>query len=206
MPCILPGPILQLSSMKTYTLALLGIGASLGVSTIASAQSASKPPKAPKYHLTFAQADADASGSLTVFEFARTKGAGTPLVEIRRRFLPIDVAGAFAPVIDPVTGLPTVDPVTGFPIPGDPIPDGLISLEEWNAYRALEEKPKSDLGRFDLADFDGDGQLSPVEFGYLVSPKSKSGKLNRKFNKLDDNDDGYLSPDEFKKPSDEEDI
>ena len=149
--------------MKNYTLTLLGIGASLGVSAFAAAADAApkppKPPKAPKYHLTFALADADSSGGLTVFEFARTLGPGTPLVEVRRRFLAIDVDGAFEEVIDPVTGDPIV---------GDPIPDGLVSLEELRAYRALEEKPQSDLGRFDLADFDGDDQLSPEEFGYFV--------------------------------------
>lgn len=194
--------------MKTYTRTLLTIGAFLGVSAIACADSGKppKPPKGPKHHLSFAQADADASGKLTVFEFAATRGPGTPLVQIRRRFLPIDVSGAFAVVIDPITSLPAVDPVTGDPVLGDPIPDGLISLDEWNAYRALEEKPKSDLGRFDLADFDGDGKLSPVEFGYLISPKAKAGKTARKFNKLDANDDGYLSRAEFKKPANEKDI
>ena len=190
--------------MKKYTLALLCIGASLGAISVASAQAGSKPPKppkSPKHHLTFAQADVDASGGLTVFEFATTQGAGTPLVEIRRRFLPADVAGAFAVVIDPLTGLPALDPVTGEPVHGDPIPDGEISLDEWNAWSALEEKPKSDLSRFDLADFDGDGQLSPVEFGYLISAKAKPGKKIRKFNKLDTNDDGYVSLLEFKKPA-----
>ncbi len=192
--------------MKNYTLALLSIGASFGASSFAvAADAAPKPPK-PKHHLTFAQADADASGGLTVFEFATTQGSGTPLVEVRRRFLPIDVAGAFEVVIDPVTGLPAVDPITGEPVLGDPIPDGVVSLDEWNAWRALEEKPKSDLGRFDLADFDGDGQLSPFEFGYLVSPKVKAGKSASKFAKLDVDDDGYISRAEFNKPADDEEI
>ncbi len=193
--------------MKNYTLILLSIGASLGVTAIASAESNSKGPKPPKRHrLSFAEADADTSGGLTVFEFATTQGRGTPLVEIRRRFLPIDVSGAFAVVIDHVTGLPAVDAVTGLPVVGAATPDGVVSLTEWNAWRALEEKPKSDLSRFDLADFDGDGQLSPVECGYLVSQKVKAGKTARKFNKLDTNDDGYISAAEFKKPADEEEI
>ncbi len=194
--------------MKNSTLALIIIGASFGASAFAvAADAAPKPPKPPKqHHLTFAQADVDASGSLTIFEFATTQGPGTPLVEIRRRFLPIDVAGAFAEVIDPVTGLPAVDPVTGDPILGDPIPNGLVSADEWNAWKALEEKPKSDLSRFELADFDGDGMLSPVEFGYLVSPKAKSGKTMRKFDKLDEDDDGFISPLEFKKPVDDDDL
>jgi len=46
--------------------------------------------------------------------------------------------------------------------------------------------------------------LSLVEFGYLVSPKVKAGKSTRKFNKLDENDDGYISRAEFKKPKVEE--
>ncbi|MEO5715943.1 MAG: hypothetical protein ABIT37_20860 [Luteolibacter sp.] len=187
--------------MKIYTLTLLIIGASLGAGSVASAaESASKPPKTPKFHLTFEQADVDHNGGLTVFEFATTQGPGTPLVEIRRRFLGIDVSGAFEVIIDPLTGEQALDPITGEPVFGDPIPDGLVTLEELKAYRALEEKPKSDLSRFELADFDGDGQLSPVEFGYLVSARVPVKNVLRKFDKLDTDDDGYLSKKEFKKP------
>ena len=193
--------------MKNHILTLLSIGASLGVTAFATAQDASKspkppkPPKPPKTHqLSFAQADLDKNGGLTVFEFATTQGPGTPLVEIRRRFLPIDVAGAFTVVLDPITNLPAVDPVTGLPIQGDPIPDGLVSLAELQAYQALAEKPKSDLSRFDLADFDGDGVLDPVEFGYLVSQKVKVANTLRKFAKLDLDDSGTLTLAEFIKP------
>mgnify|MGYP000101881681 FL=1 len=186
--------------MKNKAITLLTVGASLGVSAFATAAEAAKPPKGPKFHLTFAQADVDASGGLTVFEFATTQGKGTPLVEIRRRFLGADVAGAFEVVIDPITGVQALDPVTGEPVFGAAIPDGLVSLEEFQAYRALEEKPKSDLPRFDLADFDGDGKLSPVEFGYLVSPSVPFKNVTRKFDKLDTDDSGFLSKDEFRKP------
>ena len=187
--------------MKNYILTVFTIGASLGVTAFATAQDASKPPKPPKTHqLTFDQADLDDNGGLTVFEFATTQGPGTPLVEIRRRFLPIDVAGAFTVVLDPVTKLPAVDPVTGLPVQGDPIPDGLVSLAELQAYQALAEKPKSELSRFDLADFDGDGVLDPVEFGYLVSQKVKVANTLRKFARLDLDDSGTLTPAEFKKP------
>jgi EF hand len=194
--------------MKTSTLTLLSIGASLGVTAFAAAAESGskppKPPKAPKYHLSFALADADSSGGLTVFEFAHTLGSGTPMIEVRRRFLAIDVEGAFEEVIDPVTQLPAVDPVTGEPIVGAAIPDDLVSLEELKAYRALEVKPKSDLGRFDLADISGDGQLDLDEFGYLVSPKVKLKNTVRKFNKRDTSDDGFISREEFKKPEAEE--
>ncbi len=166
-----------------------------------AAEAGSKPKT---HHLTFAQADVDASGDLTIFEFATTRGPGTPFVEIRRRFLPIDVSGAFAENIDPNTGLPAVDPITGELIPGDPKPDKVISQEEWDAYRALEEKPKSDLSRFKLADFNDDGELSLEEFGYLVSPKVKSAKTLRKFEKRDVDDSGFISPLELKKSEEEE--
>lgn len=172
--------------MKNRILTLFTIAAAVAASPMATAQDAAKGPK----KLTFAQADADSSGGLTVFEFAKTQGDGTPLVEIRRRFLPIDVSGAFVVVVDPVTGETSQ---------GAAIPDGVVSLEEWQAYRALDEKVKSDLSRFALADFDGDGLLSPVEFRYLVSPKSKASNMLKKFNKLDLSDDGFLSKSEFKK-------
>jgi hypothetical protein len=195
--------------MKPYTLTLLSIGAFLGVSAFAAADIAPKlkepkEPKKPKYHRTFAEADVDANGGLDVFEFATTKGPGTPLVQIRKQFLLIDVEGAFEEVLDPETGEPLLDSVTGEPVQGDPIPDGLVSLEELKAYRALEEKPVSTVSRFDLADFDGDGQLSAVELGYLVSPKVKARNTLRKFNRLDTNDDLFISREEFKKPKEEE--
>lgn len=199
--------------MKIKLRTLITVGASLGVSAFATvAEAASKAPKAPKppkaYNLTFAQADVDVSGSLTVWEFATTQGKGTPLAEVRKRFLLIDTAGAFEPVIDPVTGLPAVDPVTGLPpvdpVTGSPvvgaaIPDGLVTLEELNAYKALKVKPKSTLSRFELADFDGDDLLSPVELGYLVSPSAAPKSVVKRFDKLDINDDLFLTLAEFNK-------
>jgi hypothetical protein len=172
--------------MKNHTLALLTLAAAIGMTSVASAESG-KPHKGHK-KLTFVQADADADGFLTIFEFAKTQGKGTPMVEIRRRFLPIDTEGT--PIVDAPEGTEG--------------PDGLVSLAEWDAYRSLEEKPKSELPRFQLADFDNDGLLSPVEFGYLVSPSVKPAKILRKFDKRDANDDGFLSPTEFKKDETEE--
>lgn len=189
--------------MKPYTLTLLSIGAFLGVSAFAAADIAPKPkePKKPKHHLSFVEADVDGNGGLDVFEFATTKGPGTPLVQIRKRFLLIDV---YEMAVDPDTGEVLVDPVTGEPIQGDAIPDGFVTRAELNAYRALEEKPESTVSRFDLADFDGDGQLTAVELGYLVSPKVKTRNTLRKFNRLDTNDDGFVSRAEFKKPKKDE--
>lgn len=181
--------------MKAYTLTSLVVAGALGSSLIASA--APQGPKGPKdqkprtHHLTFAQADADVSGDLTVFEFAKTLGPGMPMVQVRKQFLLIDTSGAFEEL---------VDPVTGEPVQGDPLPDGLVTLDEIKAFRALEEKPKSELTKFELADFSGDGFLDLVEYGYLVSPKVPSRNTERKFVKLDLDEDDLISPAEFRKP------
>jgi hypothetical protein len=184
-------------------LSILSISAVLGLTLgAATAKTTKNPPKVKgsKTQLAFAKADADADGSLSVFEFAKTQGPGTPMVEVRSRFLAIDVSGAFEEVIDPATGLPAVDPVTGLPVVGAAIPDGWVTLAEWEAYLALEDKPKSTLSRFELADFDGDGQLTPIEFGYLVSPRVPWRNTIRLFDKLDTIiDDDMLSPEECTK-------
>jgi hypothetical protein len=184
--------------MKTNTLTTLLAGAVLAAFT-GAAQAAPKKikaPKVPKHHVAFAKADTNNDGLLNVFEFAKTQGSGTPLVEVRRRFLPIDVSGAFEVVLDPVTEEPVLDEETGEPILA-PIPDGFVSLAEWDAYVATKKKKKSKLSRFELADFDGDGQLDPEEFSHLVSPKVKFANTLRRFDKLDLDDDGFLSEDEF---------
>jgi len=201
--------------MKIHT--LLGVGAIFGV--IASTENAwakpnSKPPKptkAEKEQAAFEKADANDDGFLDIFEFATTQGPGTPLVEVRARFIPIDTSGAFEPVyeIDPNTGQPVIDPNTGEPVvatdpntgeplKGDPIPDGLISADEWAAYNASGKKLKDHtLSKFELADFDGDGVLTPEEFGYLVSPKVKFSNVVRQFERKDSDDDGVLTEDEY---------
>lgn len=184
--------------MKTKTLTTLLSSSILLIAFAGTVQAApkAKVPKLPKHQLAFAKAD-DGDGFLTIFEFAQTQGRGTPLVEVRRRFLPIDTSGAFEVVLDPVTGEPAVDPVTGEPIVGASIPDGLVSLAEWDAYVAGKKKNKSKLSRFELADFDGDGLLDPIEFGYLVSPMVKMENTIRKFEEFDISDDGFVTEDEL---------
>lgn len=184
--------------MNTNTLALSIASASLALVSFATTAEA-KPDKIKKHHLSFAEADVDASGGLDIFEFATTKGPGVPMVEVRRRFLAIDVSGAFEVVLDPITGEPAVDPITGEPLVGDPIPDGFVTVEELEAYRE-GDKVLPELGRFELADFDGDGVLTSVEFGYLTSPKVPLKNVNRKFKRLDANEDKLLTRGEFKKP------
>lgn len=112
------------------------------------------------------------------------------MVEVRKRFLAIDVSGAFDVVIDPDSGLETQ---------GDPIPDGFVTGEEIKAYRALEMKPKATLTKFELADFDGDGVLDPIEFRYLVSPKVPIKNTDRQFKRLDLDKSLLLTKSEFRK-------
>jgi len=187
--------------MKIKSLTLLISAAVLALGTAAASAKPDKPDKPKKnksHHLSFAKADVNEDGALDIFEFSTTQGPGVPMVEIRRRFLPIDVSGDFEILTDPVTGEPLLDPVTGEPLLGDPIPDGLITPEEIADYLA-GDRGKSELPRFELADFDGDGVLSPVEFGYLKSQKVKLKNITRQFDKQDADGDGFLTKEEFKK-------
>ncbi|MEX1114418.1 MAG: hypothetical protein WEB53_04165 [Akkermansiaceae bacterium] len=112
------------------------------------------------------------------------------MVEVRKRFLAIDVSGDFDVVIDPETQIETQ---------GDPIPVGFVTQEEIKAYRALETKPKSTLTKFELADFDGDGVLDPIEFRHLVSPKVPIKNTDRQFKRLDLDKSLLLTKSEFRK-------
>jgi hypothetical protein len=177
--------------MTTYTLALLTLAVSLGTSVlVTAAPKGPKKPKLPEYDRSFEQADVNLDNALDVFEYARTQGPGTPMVQVRKRFLAIDVSGAFVFTIDPDTLIQTQ---------GDPIPDGLLTKEEIQAYHALETKPVSTLTQFELADFDGDGLLTLTEFRYLVSPQVPLKNISRQFLKLDKSDDDLLTQAEFKK-------
>lgn len=51
-----------------------------------------------------------------------------------------------------------------------------------------------------MADFDGDGVLTPVEFGYLTSSEVPVRNAGRKSDGLDSDGDGVLTLNELKKP------
>jgi Ca2+-binding EF-hand superfamily protein len=118
----------------------------------------------------FNAADGDASGFLTLDEFATTLAGKKPLIEIRARFLKADADD-----------------------------DDLVSAAEWSAYKndALPDDSNGRPRKFDLADLDGSGDLTPDEFAGTFSQGTKPDKVMKKFDKADRNDDGVLTRDEW---------
>lgn len=144
-------------------------------------QQPKKQPRPPKFEVVFAKADADADGALTFAEFTSLQSRGMPLAEVRARFLAVDVSGAGEGQ--------------------EQTPDGLISSDEWTAFHTAKKKPlPPKLTKFQLADFDNDGELTVEEFGYLVSPKVPVEKVQRAFEQKDANDDDVLTADELAPP------
>ncbi len=120
--------------------------------------------------LKFEAADADDSGFLTLAEFAPTRPDNKPFIMTRADFL-----GA------------------------DHDDDSLISLEEWLEHRekGFHGSHGVSLGKFDLADLDGNDGLTPDEFAGVYPPKVKPAVVLKKFAALDDNDDSLLTRDEW---------
>lgn len=126
----------------------------------------------------FNAADLDADGFLTYDEFIPLIPGKRPLIQVRKAFLKAD------------TDL-----------------DLLVSLDEWLAFKddTLPDEPMK-VRKFDLADLDGDGVLTLDEFTTTFPRKTPAKTIARKFNKEDENDDGFISRDEWspgdgKKPS-----
>lgn len=118
----------------------------------------------------FNAADANRDGSLTLDEFATTLAGKKPLIEIRARFLKADSDD-----------------------------NDLVSLDEWTAYKN-DKLPDDSAGRprkFDLADLDADGSLTPDEFAGVYPSKTKVGVVQKKFDKYDRDDSGTLTRDEW---------
>ena len=120
--------------------------------------------------LKFDAADTDVSGFLSLAEFAPTQPDNKPFIMTRAAFL-----GA------------------------DHDDDGLISPGEWLEHRenGFHGSHGVSLGKFDLADLDGSGGLTPDEFAGTYPPKVKAAVVLKKFASLDDSDDGLLTRDEW---------
>lgn len=115
--------------------------------------------------LKFRILDTDDDGQLSFGEFKASRKSKEPLAKLRKRFLNAD------------TGK-----------------DGQVNLEEWITYKndGLPDETGV-LRKFDLADLDGNGELTFEEFSTLFSPKKPQTKIKRKFDKEDENEDGVLS-------------
>ena len=75
---------------------------------------------------------------------------------------------------------------------------GTVSEEEWETYKRGPRAPGGTVNTiFELADFDADGQLTLTEYGYVFPRTAASAKVLAKFERLDDNDDGFLTTAEF---------
>jgi Ca2+-binding EF-hand superfamily protein len=126
-------------------------------------------PAPTKIEELFDEADADADGSLSFDEFTATFNAKISIVGIRRFFVRAD---------------------------GDV--SGTISEEEWEAYkRGPRGQGSATLSVFELADFDANGELTLTEYGYVFPRTAAAAKIQVKFDKLDDDDDGVLTTAEY---------
>lgn len=131
-----------------------------------------------KHTERFNHADLDDDGFLTYDEFIPLIPGKRPLIQVRKRFLIADADN-----------------------------DLLVSLDEWLDFKdesAPDEVVK--FRKFDLADLDGDGVLTLDEFDTTFPRKAPAKTVQRKFNREDENDDGFISRDEWspgtgKKPS-----
>jgi Ca2+-binding EF-hand superfamily protein len=121
-----------------------------------------------KYTARFNEADLDDDGFLSYDEFRSTVRGKKPLIEVRKRFLRVETSG-----------------------------DLLVSLDEWLAMSGDDLEKPFKHSKFDLADLNGDDQLTPEEFATTFPRKTPRKTVLKKFNNEDDNDDGYLTRDEW---------
>lgn len=128
------------------------------------------PGKEKDDTVSFTRADADASGSLTLAEFTTTQDPRKSAISILARFIKADTNA-----------------------------DELLSLDEWLTFKD-DRKPDDSANRpddFTLADTDADGSVTLPEFTGTFPGKSNPKSIARKFDKLDRNDDGFLTRDEW---------
>ena len=118
----------------------------------------------------FKAADADEDGFLTYEEFTTIFRGKKPAIQVRKRFLRADADG-----------------------------DDLVSLDEWLAFKN-DDGPDDDdkpLRKFDLADLDGNDELTLEEFATVFPAKKPARVIRRKFQREDENDDEVLTRDEW---------
>jgi len=123
-----------------------------------------------KEELSFTEADTVIDGSLSLAEFTATIPGKSPLSDVFVRFLKADADVSSS-----------------------------LSLAEWTLYKKGKAKgtPGVKYLKFDLADRDGNDVVTLDEFATVFPRGTAVAKLTAKLAKLDDNDDGSLTPDEW---------
>ncbi len=117
----------------------------------------------------FNAADDDSDGFLSYGEFLTTNRGKKPEIEARRRFVGADADD-----------------------------DSFLSLPEWLAYKNGKGGGGSGkIRKFDLADLDGNDELTPDEFATTFPANTPMKTVLKKFNKEDDDDSGALTRDEW---------
>jgi hypothetical protein len=123
-----------------------------------------------KEELSFAAADEDENGSLDLEEFSATFTAPLAPIQIRLRFLRADADETDA-----------------------------LSPEEWTQFKKGKARSADGVKytKFDLADLNEDDQLTLEEFALTYPPGTKEDVIADKFALEDENDDSFLTRDEW---------
>ena len=124
-------------------------------------------PAPSKAEEQFSFADLNGNGSLTYDEFTATAKERASVVSIRRNFFRADANA-----------------------------DSSVSLAEWVDFRS-GDSPRTTLTIFELADLDGNDELTPQEYGNFFARGTAMSKIAARFSTKDDNDDGVLTRDEW---------
>lgn len=152
---------------------------------------------------TFKKADLNSDGELFFFEFQVYRGDVARPGKIELEFRLADYSGdgllTFEEFI--ATGAskwPWIESLKRFLI-ADTNQNETLTLTEYTAYRNGQATAPTGVSllKFDLADLNDDGHLEIEEFAWTVPPASSIAKLEAKFNKLDKNDDGVITRNEW---------
>ena len=175
---------------ETLTLTEYATTLGIGVSTSAANRS-------------FKKGDLDPDGVLTYFEYLIRRGVYSRPSKIELEFLFADDARdgllTFEEFISTASSkLPWVEIKKRFII-ADTNQNGNLLSTEYEAYRKGQAKAPAGVSllKFDLADLDENNELELDEFAWTVPPATATAKLEAKFNKLDKNDDGVLTRNEW---------